>query len=179
MWTSIGFRKTLKTVVNFPAIILTPAFSYFVFGPIKSFSCPTGCRGSNSRLGASFLRPSFLHTWINVGLTLLGQVIFVLIVDLSKTDHTKGFLFVSLPLMLGQSPSTGTSSTIFSIPPHILSIIMLILLQFLEKCNCCTCCTSSCCESITQRTLLNVDNPLEKIEFQQTNNKEHEMEIQI
>ena len=175
MWTSIGFRKTLKTVVNFPAIILTPAFSYWVFGPIESLSCPTGCRGSNSRLGASFLRPSFLHTWINVGLTLLGQVIFVLIVDLSKTDHTKGFLFVSLPIMLGQSPSTGTSSTIFSIPLHILGIIMLILLQFLEKCNCCT---SSCCESITHPTLLNVDNPLEKIKFQQrVNEEEHEMQI--
>ena len=174
MWASIGFRKTLKTIVNFPALILTPAFSHWVFGPFESFSTPTWCRGGNSRLGVSFL-----HTWINVGLTLLGQVIFVFIVDLSKTDHDRGFLFVSLPLMLGQSPSTATSSTIFSIPPHILSIIMLILLQCLQKCNCRNCCTSSCCESITQRTLLNVNNPLEKIEFQQTANEEHEMEIQI
>ena len=154
MWTSIGFRKTLKTIVNFPAIILTPAFSYWVFGPVESFRCPTWCRGGNSKLGVSFT-----HTWINVGLTVLGQVIFSFTV-LSSTKHSTAFLYVSLPL-------------------HAFSIIMLILLQFLQKCNCCTCCTTGCCESITQRTLLDVDNPLEKIEFKQTDNEEHEMEIQI
>ena len=152
MWASIGFRKTLKTIVNFPAIILTPAFSYWVFGPVESFRCPTWCRGGNSNLGVSFI-----HTWINVGLTVLGQVIFA-IYTLAYRHQMLNFVVFSLPL-------------------HTLSIIMLILLQFLQKCNCCT---SSCCESITQRTLLNVDNPLEKIEFQQrVSEEEHEMQVQM
>ena len=154
MWASIGFRKTLKTIVNFPAIILTPAFSYWVFGPVESFRCPTWCRGGNSNLGVSFI-----HTWINVGLTVLGQVIFA-IYTLAYRHQMLNFVVFSLPL-------------------HTLSIIMLILLQFLQKCNCCTCCTTGCCESITQRTLLDVDNPLEKIDFPQTAKEEHEMEIQI
>ena len=146
MWASIGFRKTLKTVVNFPAIILTSAFSYWVFGPIESFSCPTWCCGGNSRLGVSFL-----HTWINCIITILGQLVFYILID---PDHNLRFLF--------SIPSLGC---------HFLSMIILILLQFLQKCNCC-----KCCESITQRTLLDVDNPLEKIIFNKNlNNEEHEI----
>ena len=153
MWASIGFRKTLKTVINFPAIILTPAFSYWVFGPVEAFSCQTWCRGGNSRLGLSFL-----HTWINFTITVSGQLVFVILIE----------------------PRTGLINfLIFSLPFHIFGAIFLILLQFLQKCNCCTCCTTGCCESITQQTLLDVDNPLEKIEGKQTNNEEHEMEIQI
>ena len=144
MWASIGFQKTLKTVINFPAITLTPAFSYWVFGPVEAFSCQTWCRGGNSRLGLSFL-----HSWINFIITVSGQLVFVTLFE-ARTALIN-FLIISLPL-------------------HIFGAIFLILLQFLQKCN---------CESITQRTLLDVDNPLEKIEFQQTDNEEHEMEIQI
>ena len=154
MWASIGFRRTLKTVANFPAIILTPAFSYWVFGPVEVFSCQSWCRGGNSNLGVSFT-----HTWINVGLTVLGQIIFAIL----WSWHDDNLIIFA----------------IYALPLHILSIIMLILLQCLEKCNCSKCCTTGCCASITQRTLLNVDNPLEKIEFQQTTNEEHEMQIQI
>ena len=157
MWASIGFQRTIKTIANFPAIILTPVFSYWVFGPIEGFSCPTWCRGGNSNLGVSFL-----HTWINAGLTVYGQLMFVTIVFLNSNGDSIYIMFA-----------------VYSLPCHILSIIMLILLQCLQKCNCCTCCTTGCCTSITQRTLLNVDNPLEKIEFQQIANEEHEMEIQI
>ena len=156
MWASIGFQKTLKTVGNFPAIVLTPAFSYWVFGPVEVFSCPTWCGGGNSRLGVSFL-----HTWINVGLTVLGQLIISILVF----NENEGLIVVIFAT--------------WALPLHIFSIIMLILLQCLQKCNCSVCCTTGCCESITQRTLLNVDNPLEKIEFQQTVNEEHEMQTQI
>ena len=92
---------------------------------------------------------------MNFTITVLGQLIFFIL-----TLHRAGlinFLIISLPF-------------------HIFGAIMLILLQSLQKCSCCT---SSCCESITQRTLLNVDNPLEQIEFRQTANEEHEMQIQI
>ena len=153
MWASIGFQRTIKTIANFPAIILTPVFSYWVFGPIEGFSCPTWCRGGNSNLGVSFL-----HTWINVSLTVFSQLMFSIIVFFTSNGGLSMFAYTSLPC-------------------HILSIIMLILLQCLQKCNCCT---SSCCESITQRTLLNVDNPLEKIEFyQRVSEEEHEMQVQI
>ena len=95
---------------------------------------------------------------MNFTITVLGQLVFCLPI----VPRKKLTIFIAIYL-----------------PFHIFGAIMLILLQFLQKCNCCTCCTTGCCESITQRTLLNVDNPLEKIEFQQTANEEHEMEIQI
>ena len=95
---------------------------------------------------------------MNFTITVSGQLVFSIFNF--PEDGLTGFLITSLPF-------------------HIFGAIFLILLQFLEKCNCCKCCTSSCCESITQRTLLNVDNPLEKIDFQQTANEEHEREIQI
>ena len=95
---------------------------------------------------------------MNFTITVLGQLVFSILID----------------------PDVGLIRFLVAfLPFHIFSAIFLILLQFLEKCNCCKCCTSSCCESITQRTLLNVDNPLEKIEFQQTDNEEHEMETQV
>ena len=163
MWASIGFRKSLKTIANFPAIILTPAFCYWVFAPIESFSCSTWCCRGNSKLGVSFL-----HTWFNIGITVLGQVVFAI----SSTDKFQGKGFVSNRLGKNHLPD------FLGIPLscHIFSISLLIILQCLEKCNCCK---SSCCNSITKRTLLNVDNPLEKIEFHQRDNEEHEMQIQI
>ena len=71
MWASIGFKKTIKTITQFPALILTPIFSYWVFGPMESKSCSNLCCRENSRLGLSFF-----HTWINAGLTIVGQIIF-------------------------------------------------------------------------------------------------------
>ena len=95
---------------------------------------------------------------MNFTITVLGQLVFCILID-PKFGFIN-FLECSLPF-------------------HIFGAIFLILLQFLQKCNCCTCCTTGCCESITQQTLLDVDNPLEKIEFPQTAKEEHEMEIQI
>ena len=105
---------------------------------------------------------------MNFTITVLGQLAFCLIL------YEPGYVGSS------RIPFSLLKFLIESLPFHISGAIFLILLQFLEKCNCCKCCTSSCCESITQRKLLNVDNPLEQIEFHQRVNEEgHEMEIQI
>jgi len=159
MWASIGFKKTIKTITQFPALILTPIFSYWVFGPIESKSCSNLCCRENSRLGLSFF-----HTWINAGLTIVGQIIFsYLFFDILKQDHTCYCRF----------PFYAQATTL-----HVFCVILLLLIQFLSQCNCCK---SSCCDEITQRTLLDVKNPNEVIVFEQKEKvlEEQEMENMI
>ena len=158
MWASIGFKETIKTIIQFPALILTPMFSYWVFGPIESKSCSNLCCRENSRLGLSFL-----YTWINAGLTIVGQIIFTyLFYDILDNDLCKdngcGFPYYAIAIIL-----------------HVFCVILLLLIQFLSQCNCCN---SSCCDEITQRTLLDVQNPNEVILFKQKDKvlEEREME---
>ena len=66
---------------------------------------------------------------------------------------------------------------IVSLPLHVLSIMTVVLIQFLNRCKCCK---SSCCDDNIQRTLMNVDNPLEQTVFEermQVNEIEIEAEI--
>ena len=154
MWASIGFKKTIKTITQFPALILTPIFSYWVFGPMESKSCTNLCCRENSRLGLSFF-----HTWINAGLTIVGQIIFTfLFYDILKQDD------IGMPLYA------------IAIILHVFCVILLLLIQILSQCN--RCCNSSCCDEITHRTLLDVQNPNEVIVYEQKDKvlEEHEME---
>merc|ERR1711971_403235 len=158
MWTSLGFRKALRTATQYPAMIMTPAFSYWVFGPIESSLKSTFCCSRTSRLGVSFL-----HTWINAGVTILGQIIFSL-------------LCKPIYLLLGFRLPPILNFVCFSLGFHIISVLTLALIQLLERCDkvscctsscctCCTCCTCICCTCCTcctytiQRTVLDVDDP--------------------
>ena len=139
MCASLGMKKAFKTVTNFPAMILTPTFSYWVFGPIESFS--SCCKTTRTtRIGVSFL-----HSWINAGVTIVGQLTFYYLVgERSYFD----FLYMSLGL-------------------HFMSVLTLALIQLLERCDKVSCCTSSCCKSTIQRTVLDVDDPSRQILFRQ------------
>ena len=139
MWASIGFKKTIKTITQFPALILTPLFSYWVFGPMESKSCSNLCCRENSRLGLSFF-----HTWINAGLTIVGQIIFT-------------YLFHDI--LVWRAPIYLIAITL-----HVFCVILLLLIQILSQCNCCN---YSYSDEITQRTLLDVKNPNEVIVFKQ------------
>ena len=153
MWASIGFKKTIKTITQFPALILTPIFSYWVFGPIESTtSCSNLCCHENSRLGLSFF-----HTWINAGLTIVGQIVFT-------------YLFFDIL-------NTGGSFPVYALAiiPHVFCVILLLLIQFLSQCNCCN---SPCCNEITHRTLLDVQNPNEVIVFEQKDKVLEEQEME-
>ena len=81
LWTSRGFKETITVIWQFPAIILTPAFSFWVIGPIGKLKCTAErsytvetsteietCWGKSKKIGISYL-----HTWINIGLTLSSE----------------------------------------------------------------------------------------------------------
>ena len=94
MCASLGMRKAIKTVINFPAMILTPAFSYWVFGPIESSS--SCCKTTRTtRIGVSFL-----HSWINAVITIAGQATYVYLVSVDVVPYMYlGLQFISV-LML-------------------------------------------------------------------------------
>ena len=146
MCASLGMRKAFKTVINFPAMILTSAFSYWVFGPIESSS--SCCKTTRTtRIGVSFL-----HSWINAVITIAGQATYVYLVSV---DVVLGLFFLGL---------------------QFISVLMLALIQLLERCDKDSCCPSSCCKSTIQRTVLDVDDPSRQIFFRQREDEAREMD---
>ena len=117
MCASLGMRKAIKTVINFPAMILTPAFSYWVFGPIEnSSSCCKTTR--TTRIGVSFL-----HSWINAVITIAGQATYVYLVSVDVVPYMYlGLQFIS-----------------------VLMLALIQLLERCDKDSCCpsSCCKST------------------------------------
>ena len=122
-----------------------PAFSYWTVGPIDEYSTSKWCFGSGKELGISYF-----HTWINCGITMISQIFhggFIF-----KHGFTGVFIFKPGKLILGHLAFFG----IYCLPFHVFSMIMLVLVQYLDHWKCCN-------KSITKRSLLNIDNPLETI----------------
>ena len=51
MSASLGIKRLGKTIIKYPALILTAIFSYWTFGPVDSLSALTWCYGGNNKLG--------------------------------------------------------------------------------------------------------------------------------
>ena len=64
---SIGLKGTLKTIIKFPPIILTPMFSIWTIGPVMSMKsvCGSSCYNGHQKLGVSIC-----FSWITLLLTL-------------------------------------------------------------------------------------------------------------
>ena len=73
-----GFRNTAKLVWQYPAMILTPIFTFWTMGPKKTVSTTTSCCGYGSsndmRIGVSYL-----YTFLNCFLTIGGSLFCLLI----------------------------------------------------------------------------------------------------
>ena len=69
MWRAIGFRKTLKVLRSFPALILMPMVTVWVIGPTRKQCLILERNGANGNM----LVVSYLHTWINACIVLVGQ----------------------------------------------------------------------------------------------------------
>ena len=154
MWFSLGFKQTISTIGQYPALILLPAFSFWTVGPMSSVLCFHGetCKSKNEDISNNLclgksktVGISYLHTWINVGLTTLGQFSLACLC-LPKsfwTDYDKHELRSILNCSL----------------PFLFSVIVMILIQLLSPCkNVCF---------LTDRTLLDVENPFKITHFQE------------
>ena len=111
-----------------------PAFSFWTVGPLTSANIIISnnlCCGKCKTIGVSYL-----HTWINVGLTTLGQF---------------SLACLCLPKSFWTNYDKDDLITIFLCSsPFLFSVILMILIQLLSPCK-------NVCFS-TDRTLLDVEN---------------------
>ena len=128
MILSVGVKKALSATTKFPPIIFIPMFSFWTIGPpqLSSFN------GKSQEMSISFL-----FSWANVLLTLLGPIL----TEICTPKHsTSIFLF-----------------TIWLYPMLYLSILTLVLIQFLDICkNSCSPCCQTNCFPVRKFTYLNV-----------------------
>ena len=140
---SIGLKGTLKTIIKFPPIILTPIFSIWTIGPVMSTKsvCSGSCNNGHQKLGVS------IHlTRINLLLTFASGLAYSYAIrHIMGTQRDLLFFFLAI-----------------SFPCLAIAMIFLILLQCLDKCPGCCCPSLPCCESncypVTQFTYLDVNN---------------------
>ena len=118
--STIGMKKFLNIVVTYPAMILTPVFSIWTFGPSKCHN--------EKRLGVSFKL-----AWINLALTTLGILTIYLIHSIKE------------PAM-DERPNANFRYYLISCSALIFSLVTLVILQTLPKCKnlFCHCCQINC-----------------------------------
>ena len=134
---SLGIKKATTTVIDQPAFILTPVFSFWTFGP-----CTSGGDCSYKKTEPK-LCLSFRLTWVNYILTLGGSCgLMAPFFLFSNADPNILFVFVTLPL-------------------YAIATISLLLVQFLDQCLCCCCrCFKDNCLPLTEKNVYDTENPL-------------------
>ena len=139
--SSIGFQKTFKMILQFPALIMAPVFSYWTFGD------PTFCHKRNYE---GRLKASFRFTWGNCFITAMGNL-GLFLVHLSSRHLVQDFTF-------------NLQYHIVSCTCLVLSWITLILLHNLQKWQKC-CCAFCQLDQVYQKSALDPDNPDELIDL--------------
>ena len=122
--------KAIKSIIAQPALILTPFFSFWTFGPVKLDGC-CAYRKSESKICLSFRL-----TWFNAILSFCGILGLVVV-------HES---FISgCPWTMDPCSLLGHFLIIY-LPLFALAIICLLLIQFMDKCSSCCCrgCKDNC-----------------------------------
>ena len=158
LFSSLGPTKSLKMILQYPAIILTPVFSYWTFG--NTISC---CKGNSDNK----LKVSFRLTWINSIITTFGNLGLFLVHFFSK-DLSHYHVLDSFNLFLH----------IISGSFLVLSWITLIILQNLQNCQkaCCSFCQNN---QVFQKTALDPNDPDKLIYLTKLVTQEIETEVQV
>ena len=83
-FAAFGLRKSFLLFFRFPAVILLPMFTPFTFGPMigSCSSCCGCCRAASEcdcKLAKSPMELSFTFSYINVIISTIGGVIFILV----------------------------------------------------------------------------------------------------
>ena len=130
-------------IINFPALILTPAFSFWIIGPYGKLH-----RTSNQLDSSKKFLVSYFHSWINVALTLAGSIITWSVVgNINKKcreSHTQE----------QEECELDVNQLLISLPLLAFSILLFFLIQYIDQWKCC-----SILQPVTQRTLYSIENP--------------------
>ena len=141
MWREVGFRKTLKVLRSFPALILMPMVTVWVIGPTRKQCLVLERNGANGNM----LVVSFLHTWINACIMLANQLLIFFLSSFPVIG--KDFWFPDDIIIL--------SFASFSL--LLFSLVLIALIQFSSRFACCS--TNAWYVPKIHRTGFDVDNP--------------------
>ena len=155
-----------------------PAFSFWVVGPIGKLNCLVKrtysietsrhvtnlCWSKHDKIGISYL-----HTWINVGLTLSSEFLLLGYIPNFEFEHFFSLIFQLLKRLFSGHIQLGESN--YSLLAFVLlipaSLFLLCLIQLLDYCNRITKISYPSLfkfvPTVTERTLLNFDDPFEII----------------
>ena len=152
LWVTLGFKKAAKACFNYPALILTPCFGTWTFGPAAGTNeLTSNCCGSCK---SNKLRASYKHTWVSYGITLIGTIVTFAVgyeYEWRKLSnfgvHFTKDEWESLPVVISWV---------------LIIVILPILIGFVQGvdkcCNClCKCCPTKCFP-VVERAELDVDN---------------------
>jgi cytochrome bd-type quinol oxidase subunit 2 len=144
LWATLGFKKAFKVCLKYPALVLTPCFGSWTFGPAVQINAKNCCTLSAHQ--SSKIRVSYFHTWVNYGISLIGVIVTVLVTENGR---------------LGQSKDSW--ETISVVLSFFLTIVILpTSIGFLQAVD--NCCNSFCkcypskCFPVVQNSELDVDN---------------------
>ena len=159
-----GFKNTAKLVWQYPAMILTPIFSFWTIGPKKTSSTKKSCHGcwssNDMRIGVSYS-----YSFLNCFMTICGSLFCLLI------THQNPYFF--------QCSSFGPSKGCFFFHLALIVISVLLTLAFIFtlilKCK-----TKSICCGVALSNVQHFDiNEWDVIEVEQEKEQEEEPEIEM
>ena len=167
LWATLGFKKAAKACFNYPALMLTPCFGTWTFGPaVENNESTSNCCGSCK---CNKLRASYKHTWISFAISLVGAIVTFVV------GYEKSWLKLS---DFGRDLARHRWETIPVLISWVLIIVILpiliVFVQGVDKCYNCqftisvndfskakicsiTCCPTDCFP-VVERIKLDVDN---------------------
>ena len=167
IWKTAGLKKTIEMIINFPALILTPAFSFWIIGPYGKLH-----RTSNQLDSSKKFLVSYFHSWINVALTFAGSIITWSVVGNinKKEDEVLGenqLLVDDITKTEEEDEKLDVNQLLISLPLLAFSILLFFLIQYIDQWKCC-----SILQPVTQRTLYSIENPTLVIDLKE----QHDLE---
>ena len=167
IWKTAGLKKTIEMIMNFPALILTPAFSFWIIGPYGKLH-----RTSNQLDSSKKFLVSYFHSWINVALTFAGSIITWSVVgNINKKEDEvldeNQLLVDDITKTEEEDEKLDVNQLLISLPLLTFSIFLFFLIQYIDQWKCC-----SILQPVTQRTLYSIENPTLVIDLKE----QHDLE---
>jgi hypothetical protein len=167
IWKTAGLKKTIEMIINFPALILTPAFSFWIIGPYGKLH-----RTSNQLDSSKKFLVSYFHSWINVALTVGGSIItWSVVSNITKKEYEEldvnQLLVGNITKKQDDDEELDVNQLLISLPLLAFSILLFFLIQYIDHWKCC-----SILQPVTQRTLYSIENPTLVIDLKD----QHELE---
>ena len=165
----LGFKDGLKAIYQYPALLLTPVFSIWTFGPINVKDCCSCSRIEHKK----YLKVSFPLAWGNILLTAISYVAsLTLLSNISRYGHSH--LHTFFVDGCGYDPPVYTISLLFL----IMACISLLIIQFCKSCCCISTCFQNNCFPIVAETVLEPEQPLNLLHWPIMNSENEDVKVE-